>query len=246
MAFGQIVGGDQLRPQWFAVRVLGGQRFQFADHGIASPTGDLGFRERGVCHHLVFGERSGERVDELEVAQILQHGPSPFGERRGQVLAGLFELAHGRRLHSCVLTERESPDIAVIFGHAQPVSRWCAHQRSAGVDADAAQQLAEIGYIRVQARARIRRRELLPRRLDQRLGRDGAVAVDQQHGEHRPLLGRAQRHRRPVNTDLQRPQHTELGTVVGHDGNCDGSPRRPSRIRRCHAAMLPPPSARMI
>jgi hypothetical protein len=50
--------------------VFGGQRFELTDDGIATPTGDFGFGACRVRHHLVFGQRGGERIDELEVAQV--------------------------------------------------------------------------------------------------------------------------------------------------------------------------------
>jgi hypothetical protein len=40
-------------------------------------------------------------------------------------------------------------------------------------------------------------------------------------GKYRALLGRAHRHRLAVDADLQRSQHAELGTLLGHHRNCD-------------------------
>ena len=89
---------------------------------------------RAVCATILsFDERGGEGVDEVKVAQVLEDRPAPFGKRGRQASAGLLELAGRGGLHAGGLLEYEPADIAIFFGHAQPVSRRCADQCRAGV-----------------------------------------------------------------------------------------------------------------
>ena len=78
-------------------------------------------------------QRGGERVDELKLAQVFQDRPSPLGKRGRQASARLLELACRCRLHARGLFEYESANIAIFFGHAQPVSRGRIDQCRAGV-----------------------------------------------------------------------------------------------------------------
>ncbi len=108
LALGDVVGGDQLRPHRFAVRVLGGQRLQFADHRVASAAGDFGLGAGGLRHHLVLGERGGQRVDEVKIPQVVKYWSAPFGQRRAQVPAGLFETPCRRGDYTGSLLSDES------------------------------------------------------------------------------------------------------------------------------------------
>ena len=121
LAFGQVVGGDQLRPQRLTVGMFDRQGFELADDGIATPASDFGFRPRGVRHHLVLGQRGGECVDELEVAQVVQNRSAPFGQGGGQVEAGLFEAPRRGGLHARGLLDDESADVAGGVGDREPI-----------------------------------------------------------------------------------------------------------------------------
>ena len=58
--------------------------------------------------------------------------------------------------------------------------------------------------------------ESVPGGVDQGLGADRAVTIDEQHGEHGPLFRRAQRQRRVGRGYQQRTQKTELQTSSVH------------------------------
>ena len=83
LAFSNVVGGDQLRPQRFAVGVLGGKRLEFTDDGIRASARDFGFRASGLGQHFVFCQRGGECLDEGEFVQVIEHRPAPLGQRGG-------------------------------------------------------------------------------------------------------------------------------------------------------------------
>ena len=212
----QVVGGDQLRPQRLAVRVLGRQRLQFTDHAVTTPARDFGLGQCGVGQHLVFDQSSGERVDELEVPKVVEHRPAPLGQRGAQVRACRFELARRRRLHTGILPDDESAYVAGGFGDIQAIPRRRAHQQGSWVGTRLAEQSAQVRHIRVQAGPRLGRRPLFPRRVDQRLDTHRPVAVDHQHRQDSALLRCAQRHVRAVDGHLQRTQNSESETGLRH------------------------------
>lgn len=79
LAFRQIVGGDQLRPQRFSVRVLAHQDFELTDYRMHSAASYFDFCSRSDCHELVLCQCRREGVHEFEVTQILEHRPAPLG-----------------------------------------------------------------------------------------------------------------------------------------------------------------------
>ncbi len=214
LTFGQVIGGDQLRPQRLAVGVFDRQRFEFTDDGIATPASDFGLRARRVRHHFVLGQRRRERVDELKFAQVLQNRSAPFRQRGRQMVAGLLETSRRGGLHARGLREDESADVAAGVVDREPITRWRVGQHRPRV----AKQPAQVRDVGVQAGPRFRRRPLFPRRGDQRVDSDRPVAVHHQHRQHGALFRGAQRHRRAVDRHQQRPQHAEPDLV--HPGNC--------------------------
>ena len=78
LALGDVVGGDQLRPQRLAIRMRSGQALEHTDHGIGTSTGDFGFRMSGVHVDFILGERGRERGDELELGEVLEYPSTPL------------------------------------------------------------------------------------------------------------------------------------------------------------------------
>ena len=138
LAVGEVVGRDQLGPQRLAVGVLRGQDFEVDDHGRGASASDFGLRLRGVDQNLFLHERGGKGVDELKVAQVLEHRSPPLRQCRRQVLASLLEPAGRRRVHARGLLGDEPPQIATVFGDAEPVTRWRRGQHDSWVDTGAA------------------------------------------------------------------------------------------------------------
>ena len=178
---------------------------------------------------LVLDQCRRERVDELEVAQVVEHRSAPLGQRILEVPAGLLELACRRRLHAGVLVGDEPADVAVGVGDRQPVTGRRAGQH--------------------RLRRRGRRRPTSLRRLEtyecrlafgsgggncshaaltSDVAADRAIAAHHQHREHRPLLGRAQRQRRAVGGHLQRAEYADSSRCT-ITGNC----AVPARFRAC-------------
>ncbi len=213
----------RLRPQRFPVGVLVRQRLQLGDHRRGPATGDLGFRLGGVGDDLVLHQRGGERIDELKVAQIVEDRPAPFLQRRRQMLTGLFEPARGGGVHARRLLRDEPAQIASVLGNGEPVTGWGRGQHHARVHPGAADQLAQVGHVGVDAGPRPRRRPFLPERGDQRVDPDRPVAIDDEHGQHRPLFGGAQWHQRAADAHFKWSEHTELETYVHRATSHSGS-----------------------
>ena len=142
--------------------MLDRQAFKLADDGIGTPTSDFGFGAGGVRDHLVLGQRGGERVDELEVAQVVENGAAPFGQRVGQVPAGLLEAAGRGGVHTGGLLDHESADVAVGVGGVEPIPRRCVDQHRLRIGARPAEQLAQVRDVGVQAGPGLGRRPLPP------------------------------------------------------------------------------------
>ena len=75
------------------VYVFGGQRLELTNDGIASPTGDLGFRPGGMRNQLVLDERGGVRVGKLKV----RRRSSRTGPRHSASAADMWRLAFSNR-----------------------------------------------------------------------------------------------------------------------------------------------------
>ena len=109
LTLGHVVRGDQLRPQRLTVRMFDRQRFELTDDGIATPAGDFGFSVGAVRHHLVLRQCGGECVDELKVAEVVEHGSAPFGQGGGQVAAGFFESPGRGGVHTAAFSATNRP-----------------------------------------------------------------------------------------------------------------------------------------
>ncbi|CDQ45629.1 hypothetical protein BN1047_03528 [Mycolicibacterium neoaurum] len=231
LSVAEVVGDDQLGPQRLPVRMLGYQLLQRADHGMASVASDFGLGVGGMGDHLVLGQRRRERADELEIAQIVEDRSAPLRQRLGEVGAGLLETALGGGLHTGVLGGNETPDIAVRIRHAQAVSGRGGGQHGPAVGTGTADELAQVGDVGMQTGLGLRRRELLPGRCHQRVAADRTVAAHHQHGEHRALLGCAQRDGLPRDAQLQRTEHSEVQSWAVHGQRLcpDAASRRPAR-----------------
>ena len=126
LAFSDVVGGDQLRPQRFAVGVFAGKRLELTDDGIRASARDFGFRAGGVGQQFVFCQRGGECLDEGEVAQVIKNRPAPFGQCGREVATGLFESARGGSADTRGLFDGETAQIAVGVSDGESIPRRCA------------------------------------------------------------------------------------------------------------------------
>jgi hypothetical protein len=147
--------------------------------------GDLGLSERLV-------RQVGERRPPPQIESVAQQ----LRRRRGSCAAGLGdELLEALEVE---LTRLEAQDVA---GRARD-----DHTRS--------ELPAQLGDEDVDALDDRRGRRLAPELVDQPLGRDHLVRVQEQDGEQRARLDAAERQHAAVGTDLERPEDRELHSLV--------------------------------
>ena len=127
----------------------------------------------------------------------------PQDSRRGQRVASLERLPALRheRLESVdvELAGLDPEHVAAPLGDEQPI----------------AEHLAQVRYVPLNDLVRARGRLLTPDLVDQPIRGDRLAAVQEQHGQQRPLLGRAQRQRAVVIDNLKRPENAKLTISFG-------------------------------
>ena len=98
-----------------------------------------------MCVNDLFLDQSLRKgVDEVEVAQVIEHWTTPLSKRGREVAAGLLEPPFRGRSNTSVLFGRESAEVVLAVENREPVPRRCAGQDVAGLDADAGQQTTQI------------------------------------------------------------------------------------------------------
>src|ERR1700675_4152771 len=109
--------------------VLDDQPLELGDDSIPTPAYDFGFGAGGVDVELVLCQRGRKRIDESEVAQILEHRTAPLRQRRGEVPGGRLGVSRRGGLPSGVLLDDESADVTVDLVGLESIPRRRAHQR---------------------------------------------------------------------------------------------------------------------
>ena len=188
-----------LRSEALAVRVLHHERVQLVDQvGVAA--------ERQIRIDSIF-ERSQALLLELgpgsdterRSVELGQRRATPERERLVQCLGGSSRL--GRV--ACLCTERrerlqvERARLELEYVPGRPRSQRCTVFP---------ERLAQAGDVDLQRRARRLRRRVAPQLIDQPLARHDAVCLQQEQGEHRPLLARPQLEPDPAALYLERPE----------------------------------------
>src|SRR5436190_19417111 len=95
---------------------------------------------------------------------------------------------------------------------AEQVAARAGHEEGAGFPLPPArlERLAELRDVDLERAHRRRRRPRAPEVVDEAIGRDDPVRVQQEDRKERPLLGRCERDTTTVVADLQWPEDAEL------------------------------------
>src|SRR5215204_5860817 len=142
------------------------------------------------------------RLRERLVAEVGERTPAPQRERLPQLVGGGGRVAPLERLAAGVRQRGEALGVQLSGRDAQHVAAALGPQR-AGLRPERAADL-EDGVL--ERLGRRRRRGLAPQGVDQPLGRDDLVAVDQQQRDQRALPPAAQPYRRGSVDDLERTE----------------------------------------
>ena len=188
-----------LRSEALAVRVLHHERVELVDQvGVAAERQvriDPIF-ERSQALLLELGRGSGT---ERRAVELGQRRAAPERERLVQRLGSSSRF--GRV--ACLCTEcRERLQVERARLELEYVPRRTRSQRCTVFP----ERLAQAGDVHLQRRARRLRRRVAPQLIDQSLARHDAVCLQQEQGEHRPLLARPQVEPDPAALCLERPE----------------------------------------
>ncbi len=219
LAAGVVEREHQLRAEPLAQRMAGDLRLELADQLGAAAEREVGLDPVLERRQPLLLEPRDLRLRERLVGQVGQRRaaphrkglPQPFG--RGRRVAGVERgaAAGSQRL--------EAVRVELAGRHPQHIA---ARLRSQG-RRPVAERPANLQHGVLQRLGRGRRRRPAPERVDQPLGRDDLVAVDQQQREQRALPPAGERERRGSVAQLQRTEDP----VVHYEPRGDATKRGP-------------------
>jgi hypothetical protein len=208
LAPGSVERQHELAADALAERIGTGERLQLA-HQLGMVT------ERVVGIDAVLQRRQPDFVQACDlptreglVFQIGKGRPAREGERLAQ--------QPGRRRGSGaarLVDERfEAVEVQLPGLYREHISRRLGAKNPRGQDA------AQVRDMHLQRLAGRLRRAIAPQLVDEAVGRDDLVAMQEQDRQEPPLLGRAEANRAPFVDDLQRAKDSEVHP------NCESTP----------------------
>jgi hypothetical protein len=199
----------QLAMHALAQRMLRDQRLELAHQLRVAPARQLGVDARLKRRPPQLLQAANLDLREPLVREIGERRPAPECERlaqrprgRGRVAVAVARLGQQRL---------EALEVKLARLDAQQVTRRPRDHTLL------TQLLAQPRHIHLDALGDRDRRCLSPQLVDQPVGADDLVGVQQQDGQERPLLTAAERERRPVLDNLQWPKHSELHHDRAHE-----------------------------
>ena len=178
-----------LRAEPLAQRVLGDQRLELADHVAVMPEREVGLDppfERGEAELLEARALvPGERLRELGECR-----PAPERERVAQQLPRLPGIALRERLPAVGDRALEAGQVELVVADLEQVAG------SACLQPRLRKRLPQLRDVDLHHLLRRVRHVLAPEGVDDLLAGDGAVRVQEQDREERPLLARRDLHLR--------------------------------------------------
>ena len=146
------------------------------------------------------------------VGQIRQRRLPPARERLAEEhgRAGDAPLGPQRASEADQPLEPEEVDLLGIDGEQVTGRLGQQHRRLGTRAAIGLQHLTQVRHVHLQRRRRMLRGIVPPQAIDQPLGRHRTVRLEQQHREHRPLLGTAERDPQTLVERFHHPEHSEL------------------------------------
>jgi len=193
-----VEGKHPLGLEPFAVRVRRDERVELPDERGVLASLEVGGDPRLEHGQAALLEPGGLCLGERLVGNAAERRPAPERERLPQV-GGVARCAE----------TAEPLGVELARLHADEVAGRPRH------DALRAERLAEGVNVHLQRSARARGRALAPDPVDQPVGRDHLVRVEQEQRQERPRALAPERHRPAVvGSNLDRPQQPELHDPV--------------------------------
>ena len=165
-------------------------------------------------------QAAGRLGREGRVADVGERWAAEEGQRLPQNPGRLVRVPGRERLASALQPGAEAVEVELSSLDDEPIARSLGDEDCGRVlrCARALEAAAQRRDMALQRRRGRLGRALAPDRVDQAVGGDDAVGVQQQGGEHSARPGSAEPHRSGVHVDLQRAQDPVLATD-GHSPN---------------------------
>ena len=173
----------ELAAYALAQRVLAHERLELADHLRVAA-------ERQVCVDALLDGDQAQLVEprdlllgERLVGEVRQRRAAPQRQPLAQPLRRAIRLARGERALAGVHRPLEALHVDIVGAELQQVAVGPRDEHVAVAIGAVLQLLAQLRHVDLQALGRRRRRALAPQLVDQPVGRDDLVAVQEQQRE---------------------------------------------------------------
>ena len=193
----------QQAAQPFPERMLDDQRLQLTDHLVMAPEPELGLDPVLGRSEPQLVEPRDLALDERVVAEISESLPPPERQRLLQELGRIAVRAAAERCRSFLGEPFEALRVQLVGLDPQTVGAALGRQ-PVGDD------LPHLRHVHLERVRRGRGRLLAPEVLDQEIGGDELVAVQEKEREQRARLTAFHRERRAIRFDLERPKNAVL------------------------------------
>ncbi|HEX6025298.1 MAG TPA: hypothetical protein VFZ00_25120, partial [Solirubrobacter sp.] len=159
-----------------------GQRLQLRHRLVEPAERELRVGAQRQRAQAQFRQPRGLRARERRRHHVRQRVAAPQLDRRVEPLER--DVGPVRRQRAAALVEQRLEAVRVKLAGLDPERVAVRAARQAAALAGRPQQAAQLGHADLQARARAVPRVLRPQLLDQPVGGDDAIGVDEQHRQH--------------------------------------------------------------
>ena len=185
-----VQGRHQLSPETLAERVLGDEGFELSDQLVVAPEREVGVDPQLDCCKPDLAEPSDGRLGEALVGEVRERRASPERQRVAEPLRRIARQAASEQAPPLVHEPLESVEIERVGLDPDDVAGRSGRQHVLR------QRLAKSRDVDPQCGGGALGRVLAPELVDQPVGRNDLVGVEEEQGEKRPRLGAAQGHAR--------------------------------------------------
>ena len=153
-------------------------------------------------------------LEQAPVGDVGKRRATPERQRLAQPLPRERRIASSYRLPPLVSQALEAVEVELVGLNPQAVSGSLSEKAliSARGGCEPAPQARDVDLDHLR---RALRRRLVPEQINQPVGRDALVSVQEQKRQEGPLLARPQRKRPPVAHDFERAQNPKLDCLGG-------------------------------
>ena len=207
-----VQGRDETYPQALAERVLCNERLELADQLVVAGQREVGVDPQLDRGHPDFLEPGNGGLGEALVDEVRERRTSPQRQRVAQPLRRVGREPAGEHAPALVDQPLEALEVELVRSDADQVAGRPRLQHVLR------KRLAEPRDVDAQSRGRVVGRALAPELVDQPVGWDDLVGVEEQHGEQLTRLRPAQGYLAAFIPNLERSQDPELHVPASRRG----------------------------